>query len=277
MSALSVNVEDTIVAIGSSHQPATRGVVRFTGPSCMEVARSLGVAPSRSIAHRIECMFELGDPLGRVPVAALLWPNRRSYTGQPSLEIHTLGSLPILQAIAKRAIHVGARAARPGEFTLRAFLAGRMDLTQAEAVLGVIEAEHRGALDHALGQLAGNLSRPLESHRAELLDLLADVEAGLDFVDEDIQFIDDEVLLARLHAIAESITETRGQLLDRAQDHSEVVIALRGFPNAGKSRLLNQLVGRDAALVADIAGTTRDVVSVAVKLEGRRMRFLDTA
>ena len=141
----------------------------------------------------------------------------------------------------------------------------------------MIEAQHRGALDHALRQLAGNLSRPLEAHRGELLDLLADVEAGLDFVDEDIQFIDDKDLIARLRSIEGSVGATRRQLALRGNDHAETVIALRGLPNAGKSRLLNQLVGKDAAIVADVAGTTRDVVSVTADWGGRNLRFLDTA
>ena len=273
----SLNFDDTIVAIGSSHQPAARGVVRLSGTQCLEVASAMGIRATRSIAHRIKTQFDLGEPLGTLPVSALIWPNARSYTGQPSVEIHAIGCLPILQSIVGRAIDSGARAARPGEFTLRAFLAGRLDLTQAEAVLGVIEAQHRGALDHALRQLAGNLSRPLEALRTELLDLLADVEAGLDFVDEDIQFISDKDLVARLRPIVASIAETREQLARRGQDRSETVVALRGLPNAGKSRLLNELTGKDAAIVADVAGTTRDVVSVTATWEGKRIRFLDTA
>ncbi|MCA9221715.1 MAG: 50S ribosome-binding GTPase, partial [Planctomycetales bacterium] len=228
-------------------------------------------------AHCVDSMIDLGDPLGTIPVRALIWPTKRSYTGQPSMELHTYGSMPILQAIAGRSIEFGARAARPGEFALRAFLAGRLDLTQAEAVLGVIEAEGRGALDHALRQLAGNLSRPIESLRSELLDLLADVEAGLDFVDEDIQFISDSDLDQRLASIISEIKATRDQLAQRSREKSEWIVALRGLPNAGKSRLLNELAGHDAALVADVAGTTRDIVSVPVQIEGHDVLLVDTA
>ncbi|MEL6104721.1 MAG: tRNA modification GTPase [Planctomycetota bacterium] len=277
MPNFSLNVEDTIVAIGSSHSPANRGVVRLSGPKCLEIAHRLGVQSQPKSAHRLEIQLDLGEPLGVVPAAALIWPNHRSYTGQPSVEFHAVGCLPILQSIVERLIEAGARAARPGEFTLRAFLAGRMDLTQAEAVLGVIEAEDRGSLDHALRQLAGNLSQPLENVRGELLDLLADVEAGLDFVDEEIQFITDTDLIVRLRSIAASIKNARDQFSSRRQDRSDTVVALRGLPNAGKSRLLNRLVGRDAAIVADVAGTTRDVVMVNVTWDEHSIRFLDTA
>src|SRR5207248_7990151 len=131
----------------------------------------------------------VSSELGEVPLVLYLWPTGRSYTRQPSAELHLPGSPPILEAALAAVCQAGARLARPGEFTLRAFLAGRLDLTQAEAVLGVIEAQCRHELDAALGQLAGGLARPLTALREQLLDLLAQLEAGLDFVDEDIEFI----------------------------------------------------------------------------------------
>jgi tRNA modification GTPase len=273
-----IEVDDTIVAIGSSTTPAVRGAVRFSGTDVVSVARRLGIEPKNaSIAHRVDTTIDLGTPLGVIPVHALVWPTSRSYTGQPSLELHTFGSLPILTAIVSRAIDIGARAARPGEFTLRAFLAGRLDLTQAEAVLGVIDADQRGSLDHALRQLAGNLSRPLELLRGQLLDLLADVEAGLDFVDEDIQFISDADLVERLDAIELKIQTTRVQLSQRTRDKSEWIVALRGLPNAGKSCLINAITGQDAAIVTDVAGTTRDVVSIAMQMGDHQIVLIDTA
>ncbi|QDV81188.1 tRNA modification GTPase [Planctomycetes bacterium TBK1r] len=273
-----IEIEDTIVAIGSSTTPAARGAVRFSGTDVIEITRQLGINPtSDRSAHCVEGTINLGSPLGEIPVRALVWPTPGSYTGQPSLEIHTFGSMPILSAIVGRAIELGARAARPGEFTLRAFLAGRLDLTQAEAVLGVIEAEGRGSLDHALRQLAGNLSRPMEFMRSQLLDLLADVEAGLDFVDEDIQFISDDDLVARLDSIRSTLATTREQLTQRTRDKSQWIIALRGLPNAGKSRLLNVLAGHEAAIVADQAGTTRDVVSVPMQWGEHNVMLVDTA
>lgn len=273
-----IEMDDTIVAIGSSTMPAPRGAVRFSGTDAMAVARRLGIEPTNeSVAHRVETTIDVGHPLGQIPVSALIWPTSRSYTGQPSLELHTFGSLPILSAIVKRSVQLGARAARPGEFTLRAFLAGRLDLTQAEAVLGVIDADGRGSLDHALRQLAGNLSRPMEFLRGQLLDLLADVEAGLDFVDEDIQFISDTDLVDRLRVISSAIKTTRSQLAGRQRDKSQWIVALRGLPNAGKSRLLNAIADRDVAIVADVAGTTRDVVSVSIQIDDHNLVLVDTA
>ena len=160
---------------------------------------------------------------------------------------------------------------------MRAFLAGRLDLTQAEAVLGVIEAEQRGSLDHALRQLAGNLSRPLEQMRSTMLDLLADVEAGLDFVDEDIEFISDDDLIQRLRELAEQLAKTRKRLGRRSGGGANLIVTVRGEPNAGKSQLVNCLAGHDAAIVADNAGTTRDVVTIETVIGERRLTLVDTA
>ncbi|TWT76584.1 tRNA modification GTPase MnmE [Planctomycetes bacterium CA13] len=270
--------EDTIVAIASPTTPAIRGIVRLSGHDVLSILRTVDVAlPSSKRPQVMETSIDLGEPLGAMETSVMLWPTHHSYTGQPSAEIHSHGCLPILQAIVNRLTGAGARAARPGEFTLRAFLAGRLDLTQAEAVLGVIEAEQRGSLDHALRQLAGNLSRPLEQMRSDLLNLLADVEAGLDFVDEDIQFIEDSVLRERLLATNEIIKQTRERLRTRASSSAEPIIALRGNPNAGKSHLVNALSNQQAAIVADVAGTTRDTVSVQTLIANRLVQLIDTA
>ena len=160
---------------------------------------------------------------------------------------------------------------------MRAFLAGRLDLTQAEAVLGVIEAQERGSLDHALRQLAGNLSKPLEQMRSTMLDLLADVEAGLDFVDEDIAFIRDEELTERLREISAQLDQTRAMLRQRDGGAANLSITVRGEPNAGKSRLVNCLAESHVAIVADLAGTTRDVVTIETLIGGHPVMLVDTA
>lgn len=273
-----LDLEDTIVAIASPTSPAPRGIVRLSGQHVLTLLQKLAaVDPPRITAGRLETELDLGDPLGRLPVSLLVWPNERSYTGQPSAEIHAIGSLPVLQAIVDCAVQLGARPARPGEFTMRAFLAGRLDLMQAEAVLGVIEAEGRGALDQALQQLAGNLSRPLEELRGTMLDLLADVEAGLDFVDEDIEFVSDDLLVERLSGIAAVLQRTAASLQTRDGIADRVLVALCGEPNAGKSQLFNRLAGQDAAIVSDTAGTTRDAVTVDIDLNGQPLRLVDTA
>lgn len=272
-----LDTDDTIVAIASPTSPAPRGIVRLSGPNVIDVLKRLNIVTDSSRPYRSATEVDLGDPIGRVQVAAMVWPTTRSYTGQPSAELHTHGSLPLLSRLVRMATEAGARAARPGEFTMRAFLAGRLDLTQAEAVLGVIDAEGRGSLDHALRQLAGNLSRPLETMRSTLLDLLADVEAGLDFVDEDIEFISDEALVTRLTEMQTALAATIGSLHQRGGGSARQTIALRGKPNAGKSRLLNRLSNSDAAIVADVAGTTRDIVTTERSLGGHPVLLVDTA
>ncbi len=272
----------TIVAIASSTAPAMRGIVRIAGEDAVRVL--LKMAPGlhwpssepRSALRR-DVELDLGSPLGEVPATALIWPNTRSYTGSPSVELHTYGSVPILESIVAAAIRAGARPAGPGEFTMRAFLAGRLDLPQAEAVLGVIDAADRGQLDAALSQLAGNVSQPLRQVRDDLLNLLADLEAGLDFVEEDIHFIDDATVEAQLRCAAEVIATAAKQMSARHRGTAVSDVVLRGEPNAGKSSLLNALVGENVALVSGRAGTTRDVLWRETTILGRPVRLIDTA
>src|SRR4051812_11117915 len=141
----------------------------------------------------------------KLPADLYYWPDARSYTREPLAEIHTLGSPALLASVLGTLSASGARQAQPGEFTLRTFLAGRIDLTQAEAVLGVIDARGRQQLEHALAQLAGGLARPLRALRDKLLDLLADLEAGLDFVEDDIQFVTAEQVRCTLTNAASEI------------------------------------------------------------------------
>ena len=273
-----LNADDTIVAIASPTSPAPRGVVRMSGDETLTILKQMGFPCSEiKTPRRLATHIELGNPIGKIPVDVLVWPTHRSYTGQPSAELHTYGSLPLLRGLVDKAGRCGARPARPGEYTMRAFLAGRLDLTQAEAVLGVIEAEQRGTLDHALRQLSGNLSQPLERMRSTLLDLLADVEAGLDFVDEDISFISDKDLLERLSAIAVELEQTLRLMQNRGGGSARITVALCGLPNAGKSCLINRLADQQVAIVAPVAGTTRDTVTADVELQGNHLTLVDTA
>ena len=215
-----------------------------------------------------------------LPCDVYLWSGARrvhSYTGQPVVEIHTLGSPPLLEIVLRSICAAGARLAGPGEFTLRAFLAGRIDLTQAEAVLGVIDAGDSHELEIALGQLAGGLARPLHRLRNELLDLLAHVEAGFDFADEDLPFITREELDRQL-AEAESDAAAILRQMDFPPRASPGVRAvLVGRPNTGKSSLFNALAGDRAALVSDHPGTTRDYLTAELDLDGVKCQLIDTA
>jgi tRNA modification GTPase len=193
------------------------------------------------------------------------------------IELHTVSCPPLIELLIARLLDHGGRAAQPGELTLRAFLAGKLDLTRAEAVLGVIEAGDRAELEHALAQLAGGIGRPLQVRRDDLLDLLAEVEAGLDFAEEDIHFVAADELLRRLTAGLAQVTLAARQLDQRAVTRRTFRVVLAGRPNAGKSSLFNALVGASAALVSSAPGTTRDYLVRTVELEEIAIELIDTA
>ncbi len=280
---------DTIAAIGTAAGGAARGMIRVSGPqtvACLsqcflpKVPCNLG-STTRSQTIAGELPLKEGVTL---PCDLLLWPNDRSYTRQPSAELHTLGSPPLLELALGTLCRHGARMAEPGEFTLRAFLAGRLDLTQAEAVLGVIDAQNSESLHTALGQLAGGLSKPLMALREQLLQLLAHLEAGLDFVEEDIEFIAAAEIEWQLIAAQQLVAETLAQLISRNQSQVLPKVVLVGPPNAGKSSLFNALVDKyrvseeqDRALVSELAGTTRDYLMATVDLNGFQCALIDTA
>jgi tRNA modification GTPase len=221
--------------------------------------------------------------IAKIPVDLLLWPTVHSYTRQPVAELHTLGSPPLLAALLQALCDAGARLAEPGEFTLRAFLAGRLDLAQAEAVLGVIHAHDTTQLETALAQLAGGLSGPLAAIREELVNLLAELEAGLDFAEEDIEFISASELDRRFAGCEEVVRAALEQMTCREDRPAEFRVALAGPPNAGKSSLFNALVrrygqaGAAPALVSSTPGTTRDYLVARLELSGSLCELVDTA
>jgi tRNA modification GTPase len=280
---IQVNMEDTIAAIASAPGGALRGILRLSGPgvvSCLRPCFRADREGDLSACTRpslIRGQLQLSGPLGDVPCDLYLWPGSRSYTRQPAAELHTIGSPPLLDAALRAVCAAGARLAEPGEFTLRAFLAGRLDLTQAEAVLGVTDARSRQELDVALSQLAGGLAGPLRQLRERLLDLLAHLEAGLDFVDEDIEFISAVELQAELADAAAAVARLESQMASRGESADEFRIVLVGWPNVGKSSLLNALVGEQAAIVSEVAGTTRDYLTRHTSMDGLPCMLIDTA
>jgi tRNA modification GTPase len=276
-------LSDTIAAIASPAGGAGRGIVRLSGP---DVRRCLdGVLyghPSHelgtmTVASAVPVGLSIPGLASAFPAELFLWPDVRSYTGQPTAEIHTLGSQPLLAAALRAICEAGARLAEPGEFTLRAFLAGRIDLTRAEAVLGVIDAADRNALEIALAQLAGGLSSPLQRLRSDLLDLLAGLEAGFDFAEEDLTFISHEELASRLAEAEEAVERLARQMASRQDTQASASVVLVGWPNTGKSSLFNALAGRGAALVSEHPGTTRDYLTAELDLDGQRCLLVDTA
>ena len=277
-------LDDNIAAVASAPGGALRGIVRATGPdivACLarcfrphDAAFDLTKTRRASVATGTITLSGFGAPL---ECELYLWPTSCSYTRSPSAEIHTLGSPPVLEAVMSALCAAGARPARPGEFTLRAFLACRIDLTQAEAVLGVIDAASERDFSRALEQLAGGLAVPLARLRSDLLDLLAQLEAGLDFVEEDIEFITTAELVRQLDAATSIVADLADRMNRRSEAAESVRAVLVGWPNVGKSSLFNALAGRDAAIVSNIAGTTRDYLTVRLDLDGVASELIDTA
>jgi tRNA modification GTPase len=267
-SRMSYPLDDTIAAVSSPPGGAARGIVRLSGPkvlACLEdifrpsPEHKRGFPPTATAI--VAGTLQISGINSPIPSDVYVWPDRRSYTGQPAAEIHTLGCQPLLQRIVGELSAAGARPAQPGEFTLRAFLAGRLDLTQAEAVLGVIDAADPAQLDVALAQLAGGLATPLNGLRDALLELLAHLEAGFDFADEDLSFIDREQLDAQLADAAQVVDRVARQMGTRSESTMLSRVVLVGRPNTGKSSLFNALATRAQALVSRQAGTTRDYVT----------------
>jgi tRNA modification GTPase len=275
------DTDATICGIATGHQACRRGAVRLSGHRTLDVllksSDACEILTSATKATRFEIEWNLGPPFGIIPIDVWFWPTERSYTAMPSAELHTIGHPLLLERLIEQLCLAGARMALPGEYTLRAFLAGRMDLTQCEAVLGVIEAKSKRALDTALRQLAGGLSKPLTSIRKNLVELLADIEAGLDFVDEDIEFISTAQITERLNSASRQAEDLLDQLNVRRSTNEVAKVVLTGLPNAGKSSLFNALLAQNSAIVTDQAGTTRDFLRAELRLEHGVIELIDTA
>ncbi len=276
-------LDDTIAAIATAPGGALRGVVRLSGPNSLTFAathfKSDGVVTPIELnrAQVVVGRLSIKPFTSPLPCQLYVWPNNRSYTRQPVVEIHTIGSPPILDAVLAAVCQAGVRLASPGEFTMRSFLAGRIDLMQAEAVLGVIDARSTRQLSGALRQLAGGLSEPLSQLREELLDLLSHLEAGLDFAEEDIEFVSPEKLIAQLGSAGDLIASIIAQITSRGEQTTNFRVALIGWPNVGKSSLLNALAGEAKAIVSHIAGTTRDYLTATLNLPQLQIELIDTA
>jgi len=286
-----MDCNDTIAAIGTAASGAARGMIRISGPAVLNTLSQCFVPgegeqslDELKVPSVLQGSILFGDQGTKIPCDLFLWPSSRSYTRQPSAELHTLGSPPLLEAAMKLVCQAGARAAEPGEFTLRAFLAGRLDLTQAEAVLGVINARGQNDLDRALAQLAGGLSGPLQKLREQLLQILAELEAGLDFADEDLEFITQENLCRILSEARQTVSSTLEQMDRRTETTDLPRVVFTGHPNVGKSSLFNALIDScearkrtTRAIVSSRSGTTRDYVTAVVDLDGVVCEFVDTA
>lgn len=275
-------MSDTIAAIATAQAPSAIGILRLTGPDTVRILDRIFRPKGRPVSARAERTMVLGDVLDREGQVidnglAVLFRGPNSYTGEDCAEIHCHGAPIVLQEVLLALFAAGARQARGGEFTQRAFLNGRMDLIQAESVADLIDAETAEAAHHAAAQLSGTLSRGVEEIYDALMDITSRFYAVVDYPDEDIEDLQRQTMLETLSSAKEKLctllaTFDRGRILRQG-----LPTVILGKPNAGKSSLLNALLGYDRAIVTDIAGTTRDTVEEKVSLGHVLLRLCDTA
>ncbi|MGA2907962.1 MAG: tRNA uridine-5-carboxymethylaminomethyl(34) synthesis GTPase MnmE [Terracidiphilus sp.] len=272
---------DTIAAISTPPGRGGIGIVRLSGPQAAMIALKL-VRPHQPLEHaraRLADVLDPGDTDGpRIDEALVTFfgaPN--SYTAEDLVEIAAHGSPVVLELLLRRALELGARLAEPGEFTQRAFLAGRLDLTQAEAVRDLIEAQTLTQARQAASQMGGALSRRAAPAKQSLVELIALLEAGIDFAEDDIDVSPQAEIARRIGEIASplaalEVSFARGRIV-----HDGLTMAIVGRPNVGKSSLFNRLVERDRAIVTASPGTTRDLVSERISIGGIPIELVDTA
>lgn len=254
------------------------GIVRVSGPRALELADSIFVsALGKKVLESAGYSILYGEIPGVDQVLVSVFKAPHSYTGEDSVEIGCHGSSFIVSRILEKLVEAGARMAEPGEFTRRAFVGGKMDLAQAEAVADIVAASGAAAHRAALNQLKGGFSSELRELRNQIVEITALMELELDFSEEDVEFAD----RSRLKELLE---RTLGHIAGLADSFSKgnavrngVPVAIAGAPNSGKSTLLNALLGDDRAIVSDIPGTTRDTVEEVMNLDGMLYRFIDTA
>jgi tRNA modification GTPase len=267
---------DTIVACATPPGRGGIGIVRVSGPLAERIAAAvIGRVPAPRHATHARFLDEAGEAID--DGVALYFPAPNSFTGEPVLELHGHGGPVVMDLLVRRVLALGARAAAPGEFSLRAYLNDRLDLAQAEAIADLIDSGSEQAARAAMRSLQGEFSALVHALTAELTELRTYVEAAIDFPEEEIDFLSDNEVTRRLAALEARFDDVfararQGQLL---RDGVTVVIA--GPPNAGKSTLLNRIAGYDAAIVTDVPGTTRDVLRERISIDGLPLHLADTA
>ncbi len=271
--------DDTIVALATPPGIGAIGVLRLSGPKAIAIVD--GLFPSKSLAAQashtahVGLIREGGRSIDEVVVTLFKGP--RSYTGEDVVEVSGHGSPYVLHELLAAFLRAGARLARPGEFTQRAFLHGRIDLTQAEAVADMIASNSAASQKNALNNIRGGFSAELKQLRDQLISFSALIELELDFSQEDVEFAD----RSQLYHLVNAAIDSTGRLVESFRlgnvIRNGVSVAIVGKPNAGKSTLLNRLLNEERAIVSEIAGTTRDTIEEVLNVDGILFRFIDTA
>ncbi len=275
---------DTIVAISTPPGRGGIGIVRLSGPLAVGIAEQL-VRLRQPLEHGRARLADVLDPepdergeLARIDEAMVTFfaaPN--SYTAEDVIEIAAHGSPVVLETLLRRALALGARLAQPGEFTERAFLSGRIDLTQAEAVRDLIEAQTLTQVRQSASQLGGALSRRVQPVKQGLVELIALLEAGIDFAEDDVDVAPAEEIARRIDELTPPLAALEASFARGRIVHDGLTLAIVGRPNVGKSSLFNRLVERDRAIVTATPGTTRDTISERISLDGIPLELVDTA
>jgi tRNA modification GTPase len=274
-----VNLDDTIVAIATPPGRGGIGVVRLSGPEARAIASAMlrlkhDMQPGRAVFAEL-LDVNTGERLDEAVVTWFAKPH--SYTTDDVVEISSHGSPVVLRHIVEMSLARGARMAEPGEFTMRAFLNGRLDLTQAEAVRDLIESQTLYQSKVAAQQLEGALSRRLQPIKKKLVDLIAVMEAGIDFAEDDVSVLPGDQILARIAAVQEPLEKLKASFTYGKVVHEGFTLAIVGRPNVGKSSLFNCLIERERAIVTATPGTTRDLVTETVAIGGIPVKLIDTA
>lgn len=274
---------DTIIAVATPQGRGAIGIIRISGNKAFEICQNMFKPLSKnkdfnSLDAGKVCLGNIlihGSSIDEVLILKFVSPN--SYTGEDLVEINCHGSEYIQSKILEYSIHLGARMASAGEFTLRAFLNKKLDLSQAEAVADLIHAETEAAHKIAINQLKGGFAKQLKELRQKMIDFAALITLELDFSEEDVEFADRAQFFELIHRIKISLTELKDSFRSGNSIKNGIPVAIAGKPNAGKSTLLNALLGEERAIVSNIAGTTRDTIEDTLTINGLLFRFIDTA